>query len=186
MKKVLNLLLSIPALAVYFYGATILTEYGFASYFHIPYSFISASLSDNIIYFFQLLTVVEAILGYMRWQMWLLVFVIVLTIVYLCYRHRFWRVLFGVVGMIILLVILLGSFNFGKTIAASTADFWVLPPGCLAAGLDGRYVIPAFYGENAVLIHIDQNNKMTGGFLVKNITSLACEVEREAIGTVAD
>lgn len=186
MKKLGNFLWSIPALAVYCYIATVLTEYGYASYFNIPANFVSASLSDNIIYFFQLFTAGKYEIGLMRWWAWLSLIGIIIFIAALYYSHSFWRKIFGFAGTVIFLLLLTGFYNFGNRIAANTTAFWVPSVSCAPIGSDSRYIIPALNESQAVFVPIDQDNKMTGGFLVKNTADLNCKLEYKTVGKVKD
>jgi hypothetical protein len=186
MKNWNGLFWGIPAIALYFYSATVLTEYGYTSYFNIPSSFISASLSDNIIYFFQLFTVGKYEMGLMRWWAWIIVLFALVFILFLYYSHDFWRVLISVVGTVVFLLVLGGFYDFGKVVAASDATFWVTSASCPPIGSDARYVVPTSFGGQAVFIPIDQGNKMTGGFFVKNLADLPCKLEQRNIGKVTN
>ena len=186
MKKLSNLLWSIPALAVYFYTATVLTEYGYASYFKIPANFISASLSDNIIYFFQLFTAGKYGIGLIRWYTWLILGLIIVFIAFLYYSHHLWKKFFTLAGVIIFFLLLGGFFHFGEKLAANNAEFWVPASDCPPIGSDARYIIPSLNENVAVFVPIDQNNKMTGGFLVKNIADLPCKLEYKNIGKITN
>jgi len=124
---------SIPAIALYFYVATILYEYGAVSYFNIPASFISASLSDNIIYFFQLLTASKYAAGQIGLLMWIVVIAAVLSILYLYHSHYFWKTILGGAGTIIFFLVLLwGPYGLGKFVASQTTTFWTPSADCVA------------------------------------------------------
>jgi hypothetical protein len=138
MKKWNALFWGIPAIAVYFYTATVLTGYGYASYFNIPSNFVSASLSDNIIYFFQLFIVGQYEIGLLRWWAWLIVFLVVVFITLLYFFHAFWRVFISILGTIIFFLILGGFYNFGRIIAANNTLFWMPSASCPPIGSDER------------------------------------------------
>jgi hypothetical protein len=184
MKKLSNLLWSIPALAVYFYTATVLTEYGYASYFKIPTNFISTSLSDNIIYFFQLFTAVKYQIGFIKWWAWLILVFVILFIAFLYYSHYLWKKTLTLTGVVIFFLLLGGFFHFGGKLAANNAEFWIPASDCPPIGSDSRYIIPGFNESVAVFVPIDQNNKIIGGFLVKNLTELPCKLEYKNIGRI--
>src|SRR3989344_3587248 len=110
---------SLPVISVYLYAATILTQYGFNSYFNIPSSFIEASIKENIVYFFQLFQVASAVAGVMRWWMWAIVIIAALIITFFYNFHSFFRGIISLAGTIILGLLLWGSYNFGSMLAAN-------------------------------------------------------------------
>lgn len=179
MKKLWN----IPVLSVYFYAVTILTQYGHNSYFGIPSNFIEASIKENIVYFFQLLQIASGVAGLMGWWMWIVVIVAVCVVLYLSNCRYRWVVSF--LGAILLGVLLWGSYNFGGLIAANTTNFYSLSSKCASMSGEGLYIIPSFYDGKAILVSIDGNNKkMNGGFLIRNISDLPCELEQKEIGKI--
>ena len=178
---------SIPAIAAYFYVATILAEYGYNSYFGIPPDFVRASLSENIIYFFQLLTASKDALGQIGLLMWVVVVVVAAFIVFLYYYHWLFKTIFGAIGTgIFFLFLLWGSFNIGKGAAINTTYFWVLSPNCLFAENGSEYIIPTISDSWVVLIPIDKQNTMKGGFLVRNINDIPCTLEYKNIGKITN
>ncbi len=178
MKK---LLWSIPAIAVYFYTATVLTNYGFISYFNIPSSFIDASLRDNIVFFYQLVTVYGSILSEMRWYVGAALGLAAGFIMLLCWYGNVWKGIFTTIGTVLLLLYLTTFFKLGGIIAAAQTSFLVPSSDC---SVGSSYIIPVINGNQAVLVPIDQNHKMTGGFLVKNTADLSCIIEQKDIGKI--
>jgi hypothetical protein len=175
---------SIPAIALYFYVATILMEHGFVSYFNIPSSFISASLSDNIIYFFQLLTASKYAAGQIGLLMWIVVIATILVVLYLYHSHHFWRTILGYTGTVLFFLALLwGSYGLGGFIALNSTAFWTPSINCNFLNGD-RYIIPAVFDTQSVLVLIDGENKITGEFLVKNLSDLGCAIEYKNIGKI--
>ena len=181
MKK---LLWSIPAIAVYFYTATVLTEYGFAGYFNVPSNFIEASLKDNIIYFYQLFILTKGVAGMVKWWSWAIIIVIALIIIVLCYLSSFARGWFTVMGTVVLFLVLMGFYNFGHFLAANTDTFLIPSASCPSIGQSTTYIIPVIDNGQAVLVPIDQNNNIIGGFLVKNLTDLSCGIEYKNVGLI--
>jgi hypothetical protein len=178
-----NRLWGIPAIALYFYIATVLVGYGYISYFNLPSNFISASLSDNIIFFFQLFEVGKYAIGLISWWVWFIASVGALFIFFLCHFSKPWRVFFGVVGTLLFFTLLWRSYDLGGTTATNTTNFLVPSADCpLASG--GRYIIPTILDTQAVLVSIDENNKMTGKFLVRDLTVLPCTLELKNVGRV--
>lgn len=176
---------SIPAIALYFYISTILYEYGEISHFNIPSSFISASLSDNIVYFFQLLTASKYAAGQIGLLMWIGVIAVVLFILYLYKSNYFWETILGGLGVVVFFSILFwGSYGLGKFVASQATMFWTPSVDCTSLG-EGRYIIPVTSNEQSVLIPIDENNKAKGRFLIKNLADLGCSIEYKNFGKIA-
>lgn len=186
MKKKENLLWSIPAIALYFYTATVLTEYGYASYFNIPSNYISASLSDNIIYFYQLLMAGQYAIGLVKWWLWIVLALIAIFIALLYFSNDFWRNYITLVGTVIFFLILIWFYNLGKGLGGVNATFWMPSASCPPIGTDSRYIVPISLGSDGIFIPINASNTMTGGFLVKDLTTLNCKLVQQTIGKVTD
>ena len=174
-------LLSIPVISIYLYAVTILTQYGYNSYFNIPANFIEASLKENIIYFFGIFQLASAIVGLMRWWMWVVVILAALIILFLFSLHSAWRSFFSFCGVLLLGYFLYGSYNFGTLLAKSTSEFYVLSSNCNSLEKD-LYVIPNFYQGKAILVTIDSAKKMTGDVLVKDLSELGCSTKKQYVG----
>jgi hypothetical protein len=185
-KKTENLLWSIPAIALYFYTATVLMQYGYASYFNIPSNFISASLSDNIIYFFQLYAAAQYEVGFIRWWVWIVLGLIAIFIALLYFSNALWRKIISFAGTVIFFFMLLGFYSFGKSIGSLDTTFWMPSTSCPPIGSDARYIIPLSLGTDGVFVPIDQQNKMTGGFLVENLATLNCKLVQQPIGKITN
>jgi hypothetical protein len=181
MKK---LLWSIPAIALYFYTATILTEYGFISYFNIPSNFISASLSNNIIFFYQFFIASADLAGATKWYVWLIVFVVSAVIMAICYFSKLWKGIFTTVATIGVILYLGSFYTLGKVIAINTTSFIVPSASCPPIGQDSSYIVPVIGNSEAVLVPINSSNTMTGGFLIKNLSDLNCKLEIKNIGKI--
>lgn len=175
---------SISAIAVYFYVATVLTDYGFLSYFNIPTNFIQASISQNIVFSYQYLTAYLILLREMHWYAWLglIIFVgIVLVLYYSIFQYKnHWKKAL-VAAFTVLWLLFLGTFfHLGAVIAANQTSF-IMPTNC-SIGQDYAYIVPSIDGNTTVLVPIDKNRKMTGGFLVRNTADLACTFAWKDIG----
>lgn len=176
----------IPAIAVYFYIATVLVEYGYAVYFNIPPNFLDSSLSDNIIFFFQLVTLSQYAAGQLGLLAWIVVIVVFGGVWFIYHSNKFWRFIIGSVGTVLFFLILLGSYSFGKLIASTSTSFWIPSSDCQSIGKDNKYIVPQFFQSQAIFIPIDQNNKMVGGFIVKTLADLNCKLEFKNIGRVVN
>jgi hypothetical protein len=177
---------SFPAIALYFYIATILTNYGFISYYNIPSSFLQASLSANIIFFYEFLTSFLSLLGSFHWYVYVAAgffLPIIVALYYLIFQYkRGWKKVFIAILTIIWLSYLGTFYTLGRLIAASQTNY-IVPSNC-SIGPAYAYVIPMIDGGQTILVPIDQNDKMTGGFLVKNTTELPCTFEYQEMKRV--
>lgn len=175
---------SIPVISVYLYGITILTQYGFNSYFNIPSNLIEASIRENIIYFFQLFQLASAVAGLMKWWMWAVVILTGLIIFFFFSFHSGWRKFISFCGILLFGYLLYGSFNFGMVLAKNTVEFYVPASNCASLDKDTTYVIPNFYQGKAILVPIDISKKMSGSILVKDLSELGCATERKYVGQI--
>jgi hypothetical protein len=78
---------TIPGVIVYIYVITVLTQYGFLSYFDIPGNFIEASLRENIIYLYWLFSVFLVIVKIIGW--WWILILPLAFLIYFLYDHEF-------------------------------------------------------------------------------------------------
>jgi hypothetical protein len=178
---------SIPAIGLYFYIATVLTNWGFLSYFNIPPTFVQASLSSNIIFFYQFITTTLSLLGSFHWYVYAAAaffFVVIVALYYLIFQYsKPLKNTFVAIGIIILLSYLGTFFGLGSLIA-STQTSYIVPVNC-SVGPAYAYVVPLTDENQTILVPIDQSNKMTGGFLVRNTADLSCTFENKPIGKIA-
>lgn len=175
---------SIPVISAYLYGVTILTQYGYNSYFSIPSNLIEASITQNFVYFFQLFQVASAIAGAMKWWMWLVIILGALVTLFFYGSHFIWRKVISVIGLGLICFMLYGSYNFGLLLARSTSEFYVPVVDCPSLDQGTRYIIPNFYQDKAILVSIDENNILAGDILVKNLSELGCSTIKQSVGLV--
>lgn len=177
---------SIPVVAVYFYTATVLTSYGFLSYFNVPPVFIQASLSSNIVFSYQYITAFLTLLAGLHWYAFLglgiFIFIVAVSYFFLFQYSRRWKKILIAILTILWLLYLGTFYQLGKVIAANQTSF-IVPVNC-SVGQDYAYIIPVIDGNTTVLVPIDQSNKMTGGFLIKNTADLSCTFEWKPIGKI--
>jgi hypothetical protein len=174
---------SLPVISVYLYAATILTQYGFNSYFNIPPNFMEASIKENIVYFFQLFQLASAVAGLMKLWMWAVVILAVLIITFF-YSFSGYKKFIALCGTLLLGYLLYGSYNFGMLLAKNTAEFYVPVQNCASLEKDVTYIIPNFYQGKAILVPIDNARKMNGSILIKDLSELGCATERKYVGVV--
>lgn len=182
----MNKLWSLPAVTVYLYTVTILTQYGYNSYFKIPSNFIEFSIKSNIIYFYQLFQLGTGIAGLMRWWMWIVLIFLALLFVFLFFLNKILRIVLVTLTIPALFYIIgPGSYKFGFLIAKNTSSFYIPVNQCFSQNNYNNFVIPTFYESKAILIPIDQNtNKMQGGFIVKEVSEIQCPIEQKEVGNI--
>ena len=171
-------------ISVYLYGITILTQYGFNSYFNIPSSFIESSIKENIIYFFQLFQLASSVAGLMKWWMWLVAILAILIITFF-YNFSGYRKVIALCGTLLLGYLLYGSYNFGILLAKNTSTFYVPAQNCSSLDKNTSYIIPNFYQGKAILVSVDNNKKLTGSVLVKDLSEPGCSTELKYIGLIS-
>lgn len=177
-------LLTIPIISVYLYGITILTQYGFNSYFNIPSNLIDASITANFVFFFQMFHLASAVAGAMKWWMWLVLIISGLIVFLFYFSHRFWRFIISAFGLFILGYFLYGSYSFGQLLAKTGTEFYVPAESCILLTPGVSYIIPSFHGESAILVAIGADNKLTGEVEVKNMSELGCGTQKKNVGQI--
>lgn len=180
MSKLLNLTI----ITAYIYSITILTYYGYVSFFNIPSSFVSASIQGNVIYLFFLFGILKAVTGLMAWWMWVIFGFLMAIIAFIYYCNTWYSLIIKLLIAVPFILFLISSYNFGGFLAANSKNFYILSSDCQSVGSDNSYIIPAMSETEAVLIPIDENKKMKGGFLIKNMAELSCKMEMREIGKI--
>jgi hypothetical protein len=180
-----NILWSIPVITAYLYATTILTQYGYNSYFNIPPSFIEASIRANVIYYFQLFTIIGEVAGLFKWWQWSITIGAIIIVVMACYVESIYRNIVFIIGIFFLFLTLWGSVSIGSFLAKNIPTFLVPSSTCYGIGEDKSYIIPVIYDNDAILIPIDTSTlKMTGGFIVKDIPTMSCKLEYKNVGLI--
>lgn len=177
---------SIPAITVYLYTVTTLTQFGYNSYFNIPPNFIEFSIKWNIIYFFQLFQLASGVIGLMGWWLWFVTLTAFLVIVSFFSLHRILKIILAILSLALLLFVIgPGSYKFGDLIAKSSIAFYVPADQCLSLNGYNTFIIPTFYETKAILIPIDlSTRKIQGSFIVKETSELQCLLEYKEIGKI--
>ncbi|NTV44789.1 MAG: hypothetical protein HGA67_03800 [Candidatus Yonathbacteria bacterium] len=167
---------------------TILTQYGYNSYFNIPASFIDVSIRENIVYLFELFHVALAILGLFAWWVWMGVIVLSVAVFFGISSHRWGSktllVLVRVIFSLFLLFMLYQSYGFGTYIAENSTEFYVPVSDCVFVEENFSYIIPTFYQDRIIFVMIDKNRKMTGNILLGGSKDLGCMIEKKHVGLV--
>jgi len=166
---------------VYFYAITILTKYGFISYFNIPASFIEpTSIKDNTIFFFDFTKSLVDSLGWLYFGLSVVALIFAIFVIFS--SGSFLRNFFI---LIIAPAILFGFYKFGSFWAANETSFYTLSSDCLSIDSSEIYIIPNIYNGKAILVPVDDvTMKMKGSFLVKDAAELDCEIEYREVGQI--
>lgn len=176
---------SVPVITVYLYAVTILTKYGYYSYFGIPTRYIDASIKENIIYFFQLFQVGASIAGGFKWWMWAVVIVIGIIIFSFYISSGIMEKIILGVGVTIAFLFVWRSYNFGVFLAQNATNFYVPASICTTLDQNTTYVALDFVEDGAILIPIDQStHRKLGGFMVRSMSDLKCTFEKEEVGKI--
>jgi len=175
---------SIPVFTVYFYAANILMQYGYISYFGISSSFIESSIKDNILYFFDLFQIVVIFIGQLKWWVALILILPVVIIVDLCKRNSRWRKFFNILLIILFISSLYFSYKLGGKIAEVNTNYMTVDANCVNYNKEYRYIIPDIYQGNIILVPINHENKIIGGYIVKDSSSLNCLISNVNVGII--
>lgn len=175
---------SIPVFTVYFYAANILMQYGYISYFGIPLSFIESSIKENILYFFNLFQIIIISIGQLKWWVALLMMLPVLIIIDLCKRNSSWRSFFNILLVILFISSLWFSYKLGGKIAEVNTNYMTIDSACINFDNNYRYIIPDIYQGDMILVPVSPENKLIGGYVVKDSSSLNCLINNTNIGII--
>lgn len=174
----MQLIYTIFGTGLYFYAITILTQYGFNSYFGIPSHLMEASIRDNIIFSFSVLKTIASI----DWWILVSISIGILIILYILQYLKFTKTF---IITIVLLASIFGFYYLGQFIAKTKETFTIIQSTCLDEKENITYVIPAFYQTNALITPIYTNtNKLTGNFIIKDISEPNCEIFDKVIGPI--
>lgn len=176
--------LSIPIISLYVIGATILFQYGYNSYFNIPYEYIGASTINYTLFSYSIFNLALAVVKAIAWWEWLLIIVGFLVAAFFYVFSRFWRIVISLAFGALLVWLLVSCVQFGEFIARHQTNFLVLSASCPPVGESKSYVIPMISNNQAILVPIDENRKMQGSFLVKDVSQLGCNIEHKEVGAV--
>lgn len=173
---------------IYFYAITILFQYGYNSYFHIPSNFIEPSIRDNVLFFFALMH--GFFQGFDRLSLGTLIglgILVFLNFFLFFLLKRKFALIYKIIIIIFIssftVVSLFLANNFGDSVAKSQKDFLVIPDGCLPIEGNVTYIIPSYYQDLALIISKDrEGGKLTNSFIAKNISDLNCTLVRTAVG----
>jgi hypothetical protein len=172
---------TLPILAIYMYCLTILTQYGFLAYFNIPSSFIEVSIRDNAIYAYSLFEAIKSLIWIVQWWQWLIA--ALLFTAGSIFLHNFGKIILA--GVTILMIIFLANaVRFGNALAQNQTNFLIMAPDCPPINGSRDYIVPSIYQGNAILVPVDKDMKIQGGFLLKAVSEMSCKLESKQVGKV--
>jgi len=180
-----NILIKSIGSGIYFYAITILTQYGYNSYFNIPINFIEPSIRDNIIFSFSLSKI--AIGVFHNLSLLILIGLIITSLIlwFLIFVGFIHKKIVTLGTIAILIFLCFGFYNLGDFIAKTNTEFNVFPKECSLSKDNITYVIPTFLQTTAVIVPMyTDTNKLTGNFLTRDTSELGCEIQKKDIGKI--
>lgn len=169
--------------SLYFYGGTILSQYGFNSYFGIPANLIEPSIRDNIIFFFALFKGIFYAIIHMSILNWFILLIPIIIFVIFVFLNIIPKL---IVKIGIILLIILSPFYFshlGEEIAKNKTEFPIFINECFPKKENTIYITPAFYQTTAIVVPIsNDDHKITGSFFLKEPIGPECEIQTQKIG----
>jgi hypothetical protein len=176
---------SIPIVLAFLYGITILTQYGYDSFFSLPASFVGASIASNTLFAYSAVEAFLQILTALHWWWWPIIIVTITVTGVLSYlflesgSSAFW----GIISVTALLFLYFAP-TLGNIIAKEKIDFLVTAPGC-SIGPDQAYLVPDIYDGKAIIVSFDpKTKKLDSEFSLKDLSQFPCKLEYENIGPI--
>jgi hypothetical protein len=168
---------------LYVYTATILTQYGFISYFGIPSNFIEPSIRDNIIFFF---TLIKGMVDVFIATPFLYGTILLLIVVFVVFTilNKIPKILVLIATGFLLIISIFAFYNLGGLLAQTAETFPVLS-NCLPGKDNVTYIVPAFFQTTAIIIPVTTDtHKIIGSFFLKEAPGSDCEIQNKMIGKV--
>lgn len=178
--------LSIPIVTAYIYILTVVTYYGFNSYFNIPYNYIEFSVKDPIVFFFDFSRLIGAISGQIGLWNWVAIGAAALVLLGLFFFSRVmrWLITFGFIAFVIYLPF--GFYNFGNLLASAATSFYTAPSACIPGATEELYIAPTLFEGKVVFVPVaTSTHQLKNGLLVRETSALTCQLEKKEIGKVS-
>lgn len=172
---------SLPGLTVYLYAMSVWTQYGFYSYFGVPYNLIDVSFVSNVVYYFQLLQL-DGLLLKELWGFVIVAVLLVLALIWGLGRHA---KVFVTLCTLALLVMLWYSSSFGTWLAKSTPEFYIVPQSCVdSTNTSTTNIVVGFDGTDIIVVPVSTStHEILGGFAVRDAAQLPCDLTLTDTGT---
>lgn len=175
---------SIPGLTIYVYATNILIQWGLYSYFGIPSEYVSASIISNIIGYYGLFQLAKGVAGLMGWWLLILVASALIVIVFYFFSSTFQKLTTTVVTLFLIWLVLYGCYNFGMWIGKNQTYYYIPTPGCITIGTATGFIIPGFIDDKAILVPINSQHKMIGGYTTRDLSQIPCPLEKREVGKI--
>jgi hypothetical protein len=155
--------------AIYLYAFTILSQAGYDAYFGIPPHYLSYSIRENTIFLYGL--VQGFWVSFLVSWYWYSIFIIAIALLWF-YKKKY---LF-ITSIILLVIFLYSAFDIGIHAGENRKVFLKFLPDCEYSQNVGKHIIPDLYDGKALVVPVDENNKMRGGFELKDFSDGECRV----------
>lgn len=178
-------LINLSVVTAYLYILTVLSYYGYNSYFNIPYDSAGFSPQAPVIFFFDFSRLILDILKHASISFWITIIVSIIVVIGIYSYHTLGRWLVNL-GLIIALVYTFFAFyNFGHLLASSATNFYTVDSKCIPGATEQLYIAPTISEGKAIFVPIDpESRQLKNGLLVRESTSINCQLEKKEIGKV--
>lgn len=181
MKNTVSRLWIIPIITIFIYSATVLFNIGYVSYFGITSTVVNASFTDNIVFSYIWVKGLFIVSLSQSIFFWIVIGIILGFLGFFWYKVKTW--------ILVTLIVFMGFFTYqsvlvGETFAKNTDWFYSPTEGCLVTATGTRFIIPYIVDKEAILVPIDNNNKLTGGFTIKPISDIPCVITLSYVGKI--
>ena len=178
-------LLSIPILTAYLYTLTVVAFYGFNSFFNIPYNYIEFSIKDPIVFFFDLSRLIANISSQITGWTWIVIVFMLLILLVLFFFSRIGRWIITTAFIVLVIYLPFGFYEFGNFLASASTSFYTTPSKCIPGATGTLYIAPTLFEGKVVFVPIDPTtHKLNNGLLVRDTSSLTCQLEKKEIGRI--
>ncbi len=153
------------------------------SYLGIPSEYVDASITSNIISLFSLSLLGQGVLKAMGWWGLLLLIPIFVFIGFYGFSFIFQK-LTAVVTPLIFISFFYSCFYFGDWLGKVQTYYYAPESNCITIGTSTGFIIPGFVDDKAILVPIDSQNKMLGGFTIRDVSDIPCTIELRSVGKI--
>lgn len=178
-------LINLSVVTAYLYILTVLSYYGYNSYFSIPYDSAGFSPQAPVIFFFDFSRLILDILKHASISFWITIIVSIIVVIGIYSYHTLGRWLVNLGLIIALAYTFFGFYNFGHLLASSATSFYTVDSKCIPGATEQLYIAPTISEGKAIFVPIDpESRQLKNGLLVRESTSINCQLEKKEIGKV--
>ncbi|OGG69790.1 hypothetical protein A3I99_03595 [Candidatus Kaiserbacteria bacterium RIFCSPLOWO2_02_FULL_45_11b] len=171
----------------YLYLLMTTTFYGYSNYFNLPLSDSLFSPQVPFLFFFDLSRIIFNVLINLPLMVIVSFILIIACLTWMYFFTRITKYLVLVGGVVLLIYIPFGFYNFGGALASISTEFYTSPSECIPGATDSLYIVPTLYGdlEHVVFVSIDPDSRvLRNGFLPRNTSDLLCQLTKQTVGKV--